>query len=373
MLQVLSLLILLLGTPALFAQWELEESNSSASLRGISSVGGGVAWASGSGGTVLRSEDGGYLWQTCVPPQGSAKLDFRGIQAWDENTAIVMSSGPGDQSRLYKTTDGCRTWTLLLTNKDRDGFWDAVQFSDRQHGALLGDPVGGHFVLLITTDGGTTWSPLPVGPAESVSGQSAFAASNSSLLVSSSSSRAFCTGGPGGTAVVRQTLGPRPGPSKAGQIEFGTTASSEQLVNFNKSASSGCFSLAERRDGRSVIVAVGGDYAHPEQADNTAWTTAAENDAENKAHPLFQFAPATTKPSGYRSAVAYDAPSRTWIAVGPGGTDISTDDGGNWKPLKPGPKDAPDADSRWNAVSLPFAVGPHGRIGKLRGDVLPRP
>ena len=65
---------------------------------------------------MLRTEDGGYLWQTCAIPPGAEKLDFRGVQAFDENTAIVMSSGPGDQSRLYKTTDGCQTWKLLFTN-----------------------------------------------------------------------------------------------------------------------------------------------------------------------------------------------------------------------------------------------------------------
>ena len=59
---------------------------------------------------VSPPEDGGYLWQGCAIPPGAEKLDFRGIQAFDENTAIVMSSGKGDLSRLYKTTDGCRTW-----------------------------------------------------------------------------------------------------------------------------------------------------------------------------------------------------------------------------------------------------------------------
>ena len=75
------------------AQFDIEDSRTTASLRGIHNVGGGVAWASGSNGTVLRTEDGGYLWQTCNIPPGAEKLDFRGIQAFDENTAIVMSSG----------------------------------------------------------------------------------------------------------------------------------------------------------------------------------------------------------------------------------------------------------------------------------------
>ncbi len=100
--------------------------------RGIHAVGGGVVWASGTGGTVLRSEDTGYLWQQCATPPGSAKLDFRAIWAWDALHVLVLSSGPGDQSRLYQTTDGCSSWKLLLTNPDADGFWDGLLFLDRQ-------------------------------------------------------------------------------------------------------------------------------------------------------------------------------------------------------------------------------------------------
>lgn len=373
MLRALFLAGLLALTSPLIAQWEIETSNSTASLRGIASVGGGIAWASGSGGTVLRTENGGSAWQTCAQPTGAAKLDFRGIQAWDENTAIVMSAGPGELSRLYKTTDGCRSWTLLLTNHEKDGFWDAVQFTDRQHGTLVGDPVDGHFVLLTTADGGTTWTPPHAEPSDAVSGQSIFAASNSSLLLRSPSSRAFCTGGPAGAMVVEQSIGPQAGEAGPGKTGFGNAASREELVNFSKSESSGCFSLAENRDNQGSVVAVGGDYAHPEERENTAWTTAIREDVENKAHPLFRFSPAKTKPGGYRSAVAYDPQRKAWIAVGPGGTDLSMDDGQTWRALTPGRQDAADADKQWNALSLPFAVGPHGRIGKLHADLLARP
>ena len=80
-------------------------------------------------------------------------------------------------------------------------------------------------------------------------------------------------------------------------------------------------------------------------------------------------------PHGFRSAVAYDEPAKTWITVGPNGTDISTDDGRNWRALKPDPRDGdpPDGipeDQHWNALSLPFVVGPHGRIGRLRSTAL---
>src|SRR6185437_8148682 len=124
---VLALLGLSMVSLPARAQWDIQDSKTTASLRGIDNVGSGVAWASGTNGTVLRTEDGGRLWQTCAVPPGAEHLDFRGIQAFDKNTAIVMSSGKGDLSRLYKTTDGCQTWKLIFTNPDKEGFWDALR------------------------------------------------------------------------------------------------------------------------------------------------------------------------------------------------------------------------------------------------------
>jgi hypothetical protein len=112
----------------------------------------------------------------------------------------------------------------------------------------------------------------------------------------------------------------------------------------------------------AAYVAVGGDYKKPDAADGTA------------AYSLdggLHWKPTKTPPHGYRSAVAYDSNTKTWITVGPNGTDISTDDGRNWRALTPTSLDEKDADKNWNALSLPFVVGPHGRIGKLRAEALP--
>ena len=70
---------------------------------------------------------------------------------------------------------------------------------------------------------------------------------------------------------------------------------------------------------------------------------------------------ATTPPHGYRSSVAWSSELKAWITVGANGSDISRDDGQTWT-LFP---DTDTANGNWNALSLPFVVGPKGAIARL--------
>ncbi len=61
----------------------MQDSGSTAGLRGIDSVDGTVAWASGTAGTVLRTIDGGAHWQKCaIPGPDGDSLDFRGVEGF---------------------------------------------------------------------------------------------------------------------------------------------------------------------------------------------------------------------------------------------------------------------------------------------------
>ncbi|HZD49644.1 MAG TPA: hypothetical protein VE178_12960 [Silvibacterium sp.] len=338
-------------------RWVMQSSGTKAGLRGIHAVGGGVAWASGTNGTVLRTEDGGYMWQSCALPPNADKLDFRGIWAWDANTAIVMSSGPGDQSRLYKTTDGCSHWTLLYTNPDKDGFWDAVVFSDRKNGFVLGDPVNGRFVLLRTEDSGASWKPVE--SADLSAGgpkRGAFAASNSAMALNGPVMGPvwapwFGTSGPGGPLVYQGGIDCTMGIAHSNPEEClrHWTFDKSKPPIIGDSASSGIFSLAQRDS--QHWVAVGGDYSKPNESVGTAaWT------ADGGAH----WTAAEKPPHGYRSAVAWDADAKAWIAVGTNGSDVGHDDGKTWSPL-----DSAPGGGNWNALSLPWVVGQEGRIARL--------
>jgi photosystem II stability/assembly factor-like uncharacterized protein len=325
---------------ALWAQWDLKPSGVTESLRGVSSVGAGVAWASGTHGTVLRTEDGGDMWLRCARPEGAEELDFRGIVGLDTSTALVMSSGKGVLSRLYETTDGCSSWKLLATNPDAEGFWDAISAADQKSLMILGDPVGGKFVVRSSSDGGATWTNEDVDPA--AKGEGAFAASNSSLVVNWVDGPAnFGTGGLEGARLFTQS----------DQMRWSARA----MPEFAKGESAGIFSV--NFADWAHLVAVGGDYQKPDAADgNAAWS----EDGGKSWHA------AAVGPQGYRSAVQYDAKAKIWIAVGPSGTDLSRDGGRRWVAVKPVAGEAVDADREWNALSLPFVVGPKGRIGKWR-------
>lgn len=349
--------------------WQLQSSGATAGLRGISSLNGAIAWASGTGGAILRTTDGGAHWQHCTSPDTT--LDFRGIQAFDASTAIVMASGPGAQSRLYKTTDGCASWKLLFANPDApNGFFDSFWFNG-SHGIVLGDPVRGRFVVFLTSNRGKNWKRDEfAGLALDNRSLAAFAASNSSIAIGNALYvRGFATGGKSGAIFFSR-------PFTAQDEQHGLldrtlhkkpTWTASPIPIASGSDSSGAFSVAYRYpvtigacpgcgfDENSVFIAVGGDYTRP---NDSARTAAFSTDGG------WTWTASTTPPHGYRSAVQYSTALGAWIAAGPNGSDISRDDGRTWQPLDNG---------NWNALSLPYIVGPNGRIARLNPAAIPKP
>lgn len=312
--------------------WTPQTSGTTASLRGVSAVSPSVVWASGSGGTFLRTVDTGATWKAAKVP-GAADLDFRAVHAFDDKTAILLSIGTGEKSRVYKTADGGASWNLLYTNPDPKGFFDAIAFWDASHGIILGDPVDGHFVILTTSDGGVTWTRRKTPPAQPQEG--AFAASNSCLTVHGAREVWFGSGGPNGARVFHSTDG-------------GDTWMVSKTPVRNDSAAAGIFAL-EFSDSRHGI-AVGGDYNKPAESVGNIAVTLDGGKTWGAAAP----------PSGFRSDVKYFADRKVWIAAGTSGSDISTDDGKSWKGFDSG---------NYNAMSFSggvgWAVGPKGAVARL--------
>jgi photosystem II stability/assembly factor-like uncharacterized protein len=328
----LAAIVLSAAAPA----WTPQVSGVNARLRGVSAVNDRIVWASGANGTVLRSADSGASWQRLSIP-GAEKLDFRDVDAVSDRVAYVLSIGSGEASRIYKTSDAGTTWTLQFTNTDAKAFFDAMAFWDANRGIAFSDSVDGQLVILSTADGGQTWSriPQPVLPP-AIPGEGAFAASGTNVAVI------------GKSAVWIGTT--------AGRVLHSSDAGRSWSVASTGVATgeaTGIFSIAFR-DTRHGIV-VGGNYQKEGEAnDNAAVTT----DGGRTWMPVKGL-------SGFRSVVAYlpgISPS-SLVAIGPSGSDYSSDDGRTWTDV---PGDGFHAFSAAPGGRSGWGVGEAGRIARLR-------
>ena len=312
--------------------WTQQLTGVNARLRGVSAVSDRIAWASGSGGTVLRTLNGGDSW-TRVEVPDAGKLDFRDIDAFSANAACILSIGNGELSRIYKTADGGKSWTLQLANKDPKVFLDAMTFWSQDRGIAFSDSVDGRFVVFMTTNG-RTWERMPADqlPA-ALPNEGAYAASGTNVAVhgehvwiGTTASRVLHSPDRGKTWTIAQTP-------------------------IATSASAGIFSIAFRDALHGI--AVGGDYQKEAEAVNNAAVTSDGGKTWTLSKGL----------SGYRSAVAaVPGRPRTWLAIGPQGADISADDGLSWTPL---PGAGFDAFSFAPAKPVGWGSGARGSMARL--------
>lgn len=325
--------------------WRPVDAGTGVELRGLATPAAGIVWISGAEGTVRLTEDGGVHWRACPVPGGGA-LEFRDVEALDAHHAWILASGPGDLSRIYRTTDGGRTWALQFRNPAGEGFLDALAFWDGRCGLAMGDPVRGRFQVLRTEDGGAHWTPVPeAGLPPALPGEGAFAASGTCLRTGAPGEAWFATGGAEISRIFRTRDGGltwtvAPAPVPAG------------------SPSKGLFTLAFF-DGRRGL-ALGGDHQEPALGTLNGALT---EDGGLTWHP------APVRPGGYRSGSSL-VPGRPGavVAVGPGGSGYSLDHGRSWTTFDGAPLNAVtlvDARHGW-------AVGPRGRVMRLEG-ALPEP
>jgi photosystem II stability/assembly factor-like uncharacterized protein len=337
------ILFLLLNVCTAGAQWTMQASGTTERLRGVSAVSQTAAWASGNYGTCVRTTDGGITWQRAKVPEADS-LDFRDVEAFDADTAYLLSIGTGAQSRIYKTHDGGRHWTLQFTNSNANAFFDAMAFWDWNHGIALSDPVDGHFLLVRTSDGGKTWQEVPATnlPA-ALPNEAAFAASGTCLTVQGNQHVWFATGG-GAARVFRSA-------------DRGVTWSVASTPIRSDNASSGIFSIAFKDDKNGVIV--GGDF----RKENVASKHVATTTDGGRTWKLVE----SKLPKGFRSGVVYvtGLASSTLIAVGPSGSDYSLDNGLSWESID---TNGFHAVSFAGATNAGWAVGENGRIAKYMGS-----
>jgi photosystem II stability/assembly factor-like uncharacterized protein len=320
------------ASPRGFA-WHDTATGSAARLRGLSAVSSTTAWASGSLGEVLRTTNRGATWQHVGPP-GTQTLQFRDNEAFDANRAVIMSIDelPSD-FRIYVTANGGQTWSLTQQNTNPGAFYDCMTFFDDRRGLLLSDPPDGqHFLVLATEDGGLHWHERGLQMPQALPGEFAFAASGQCITTDhgrrawfgTSAGRVFRSDDGGATWTVAQT------PIASG------------------SGTNGIFALAFR--GQQHGLAVGGDFL----AETASPNNFARTSDGGKTWQL------VAGPSEYRSGVTW-VDGHTAIAVGPSGSDVSTDGGTTWQRFDNRSLDTVDCAS---PVAC-WAAGANGRVAYL--------
>ncbi|MGW3290305.1 WD40/YVTN/BNR-like repeat-containing protein [Streptomyces sp. NPDC001002] len=319
--------------------WELKDTGASdVRFRGLAAVDRDTAWVAGTGGTVLRTTDGGKKWRNVSPP-GAAELQFRDIEAFDARRAVVLAIGEGEASRVYRTEDAGRTWTESFRNTDAAAFYDCLTFFDSRHGLAMSDPVDGKFRILSTGDGGRSWKVLPnAGMPAALPGEAGFAASGQCLVSSGPSDVWLATGGGAHARVLHSA-------------DRGVHWTATDTPIPAGDPAKGVFALAFRD--RTHGLAVGGDY----RADQTSPQAAARTTDAGRT-----WQPAAQPPPAYRSGAAWLPHSRTTaLAVGPTGTDLTTDAGRTWHTVDTGSYDTVDC----TADRACWAAGEQGRVARL--------
>jgi photosystem II stability/assembly factor-like uncharacterized protein len=312
------------------------DSRVESSFRGLSVVNQKVVWVSGTGGTVLRTIDGGKNWENISVPN-MEKIDFRDVEGFNKNTAIVM--GIASPARFYKTTDGGQNWKLVYFD-DREGvFFDGMSFWNKNDGIAFSDPVDHQHLLIRTTDGGNTWHEIPKeGFPHKLNPEFGFAASGTGIPVQGRKTVWLGMGG----------VKSRVFKSEDGGMNW--SVAETPVVHGGQST--GIYSVAFKN--KKVGISVGGDYTNQSIKNTMAYTNdggATWHLPEKQTHQ-------------YRECVAHYR-GNIFFAVGPSGFDMTTDNGKNWHPHYWEVNNL-TAVAFAKSSNVGFAVGKGGQIYKIK-------
>ena len=302
-----------------------------ASFRGLSVVNDRVAWVSGSNGQVGRTTDGGTNWEW-LKVTGFEKNDFRDIEAFDEQRALIMSiASPG---YILKTIDGGRSWKTVYSDTSRDVFMDAMDFNNSGKGMVIGDPQDGRMYAATTQDRGDTWEKMPASKRPSLlDGEAFFASSGTNIRITGKD--AFIASG-----------------GKSARFLNDESSTLLPLLQGKQSTGANSIAIWPVLDEVKQIVVVGGDFAADSIATNNCFFSSDGGKT---------WIPPAVGPHGYRSCVEFIDQNKL-IACGTSGVDVSEDRGVHWRIIS---KESFHVVRKAKNGKLILLAGAGGKLAKL--------
>jgi len=278
----------------------------STSIRSIQVTDSATVHYAGSKGDFGFTADGGKSWSTKhITYQDSIIPHFRSLA---KNGDAFFALSIANPALLYKFSQ--TKTALVYTESHEKVFYDALQFFDDSiHGIAVGDPIEDCASIILTSDGGTTWSKISCTDLpEFTEGEAFFAASNTNIKT------------------IGSTVWIASGGEKARILksdDFGETWQIFETPIIQGDGPQGIYSIdfADKNNG----IAIGGDYSKP--------TANKANKAITKDGGKTWTLVADNQNPTYKSCVQYvpNTNGKEVFAVGFTGVSFSNDSGNTWK------------------------------------------
>lgn len=299
--------LFLLSSQLLFAQKpniEILTSGNKTSLRGLSVINDNVVWVSGSGGTVGKSSNGGKNWKW-MTVRGFEKKEFRDIEAFDANTAVIMAIDT--PATILKTTDGGDSWKIVYENRTKGMFLDAMDFVGDQYGIVIGDPIAGKIFIAETYNSGDSWTELRPDAKRPVadSGEAFFAASGTNIRLMIDKQFFAVSGGTKSRLIQKYAATPLP------------------IIQGQETTGANSIDVYDNGNGKGSnrMIIVGGDFKADTSSQKNCFIT---NDGGKT------WKAPKEPPHGYRSCVEYLSKDDL-LSCGLTGVDYSFNGGKTWQ------------------------------------------
>lgn len=276
------------------------------SIRALEVIDQDHVWFAGENGIFGYTQNGGKSWVIDSIKHLGPDLEFRSIAVVGNKVFLLNVGSP---AYLLRSLDHGNSWEVVYQEHHPDIFYDSMNFWDSMNGIAMGDPTDGCLSVIITGDGGSSWTKLDceiLPPTQE--GEAAFAASNSNialygqhgwLVTGGAQARVFHTPDMGRTWSVYQT-----------PIVQGGTMTGIFTVDFYNSK-------------QGVIF--GGDW----ESKSTNKSNKAVTRDGGKTWQLIS----DGEDPGYRSCVQYvpGSAGQKLFAVGEAGISYSGDSGATWQ------------------------------------------
>ena len=258
--------------------------------------------------------------------------NFRSLAKTSRST---FAFGIGSPAVLFKISEE-EVWPIVYKETHPKAFYDSMEFWNDEEGIAIGDAIDGCLSIIITRDGGKTWTKLSCNDLPpATENEGAFAASDTNIAIVD------------GKTWIATT---------AGRIYYtpdkGHSWSVIDTPMVKDKETEGIYSIDFYDETNGF--GIGGDYLQPE--DNTANKIRTSDGGQT-----WQVVGANQEP-GYRSCVQYvpNREGKELVALGFNGIDYSADSGTSWTHLS----DEGFYTIRFVNDSIAYAAG-KGRISKL--------